>query len=127
MDAQNLSKIQPPELANQVIHAYADGLQLIYIAFAPVVGVGLLSVLFVKGYSLKRNVRRLGKGEAVDEKADEKAVADEEASPGAATASQSHASEVDEIQTEESHAESTEDETQKEKVQSKKEDLEAQQ
>ncbi|EPQ29502.1 uncharacterized protein PFL1_02721 [Pseudozyma flocculosa PF-1] len=57
-DLTGLVKIQPPELSRQVIDAYAKGLQVVWILFAPLAGAGLLAVLGVKGYSLRRNIKR---------------------------------------------------------------------
>lgn len=67
VDAEGLVDLQPPDLALSVVSAYAGSIQIIWIAFAPVAGVGFLSVLGVKGYSLKRRVKYdAGKGAEKD-------------------------------------------------------------
>lgn len=57
-DLTGLGNIQPPELSRQIIAAYADGLQIVWIMLAPMAGAGLLAVLGVKGYSLRRDVKK---------------------------------------------------------------------
>lgn len=57
-DLTRLRGIQPPELSSGIIHAYADGLQVLWIVLAPLVAVGFLATLGVKGYSLKRNIKQ---------------------------------------------------------------------
>ncbi|PWN54306.1 MFS general substrate transporter [Violaceomyces palustris] len=70
LDLRGLVHIQPPELSHEVIRAYAKALQVIWIAFAPMVGVGFLCTLGVKGYSLRRNVRKAGDPEKKGAEAD---------------------------------------------------------
>jgi hypothetical protein len=53
-DLRNLVHIQPPALAHQVVAAYGDALQVVWIVLAPIVGIGFLSTLFIKAYSLNR-------------------------------------------------------------------------
>ena len=57
-DLTGLRHIQPPELSREIIHAYADGLQVVWIVLAPMAAAGFLAVLGVKGYSLRRNVKQ---------------------------------------------------------------------
>ena len=57
-DLTGLRNIQPPELSREIIKAYADGLQVVWIVLAPMVGAGLLAVLGVKGYSLRRDIKQ---------------------------------------------------------------------
>lgn len=57
-DLTGLKNIQPPELSREIIKAYADGLQVVWIVLAPMVGAGFLAVLGVKGYSLRRDVKQ---------------------------------------------------------------------
>ncbi|SPO27165.1 related to multidrug resistance proteins [Ustilago trichophora] len=57
-DLTGLRHIQPPELSREIIEAYADGLQVVWIVLAPMVGAGFLAVLGVKGYSLRRDVKK---------------------------------------------------------------------
>ncbi|KAJ1035728.1 hypothetical protein NDA13_000388 [Ustilago tritici] len=57
-DLTGLRNIQPPELSREIIKAYADGLQVVWIVLAPMVGAGFLAVLGVKGYSLRRDIKR---------------------------------------------------------------------
>ncbi|PWZ01326.1 MFS general substrate transporter [Testicularia cyperi] len=65
-DLTGLKNIQPPELSRQIIVAYADGLKVLWTALAPLVGVGLISVLFVKGYSLRRNIKKAPKADSAN-------------------------------------------------------------
>ncbi|KAJ1023459.1 hypothetical protein NDA16_003076 [Ustilago loliicola] len=62
-DLTGLKNIQPPELSREIIKAYADGLQVVWIVLAPMVGVGFLAVLGVKGYSLRRDVKQTPQAE----------------------------------------------------------------
>ncbi|TKY87825.1 hypothetical protein EX895_003406 [Sporisorium graminicola] len=56
-DLTGLRHIQPPELSREIITAYANGLQVVWIVLAPMAGAGFLAVLGVKGYSLRRDVK----------------------------------------------------------------------
>lgn len=51
---RGLVHLQPPELASEVVHAYGEALRLVWIVLTPVVGVGFLASLGIKGYSLQR-------------------------------------------------------------------------
>lgn len=55
-DLKNLIHIQPPSLAKQVVAAYGDSLRLVWIVLTPLIGVGFLCSLGIKGYSLNRVV-----------------------------------------------------------------------
>ncbi|SNX85597.1 related to multidrug resistance proteins [Melanopsichium pennsylvanicum] len=57
-DLTGLRNIQPPELSKEIIKAYADGLQVVWIVLAPMVGAGFLAIWGVKGYSLRRDVKQ---------------------------------------------------------------------
>ncbi|KAI0320729.1 MFS amino acid permease [Amylostereum chailletii] len=50
-----LKNIPDPVTRRIIIHAYAQSISTIWIVNAPIVGLGLILVLFLKGYSLKRN------------------------------------------------------------------------
>jgi EmrB/QacA subfamily drug resistance transporter len=68
-DTENLRgliHIQPHELAVQVVDAYGQAMRLIWIVMTPIVGIGFLASLGIKGYSLKRKViQQTEKGQAV--------------------------------------------------------------
>lgn len=53
-----LSQIQPPDLRQQVLHAYTRSLSTIWIVSVPLAFFGLLCVSIVREYSLKRQVDR---------------------------------------------------------------------
>lgn len=58
-DTANLRGIihlQPPQLAYEVVHAYGGAMRLIWIVMTPIVGVGFLASLGLKGYSLQRKI-----------------------------------------------------------------------
>lgn len=57
-DLTGLRNIQPPALSREIITAYANGLQVVWIVLAPMAGAGFLAVLGVKGYSLKRDIKQ---------------------------------------------------------------------
>ncbi|UZJ56504.1 hypothetical protein CBS101457_005824 [Exobasidium rhododendri] len=61
VDLRGLVHIQPPALAHQVVEAYGDSLRLVWIVLTPIVGIGFLSTLGLKNYSLKRKVVQNGK------------------------------------------------------------------
>lgn len=63
-DYASLSHIEPESLRQQVLHAYTRSLATIYIVSLPITFVGLLCVLVVREYTLKRNIHRGGKDEA---------------------------------------------------------------
>ncbi|EST04691.1 Major facilitator superfamily [Kalmanozyma brasiliensis GHG001] len=84
-DLTGLRNIQPPELSREIITAYADGLQIVWIVLAPMAGAGFLAVLGVKGYSLRRDVQKTPQeskkvGDLEDPKVEDKTV-DTAASP----------------------------------------------
>ena len=60
-DYSALAHIQPESLREQVLHAYTRSLVTIYIVAVPLSFVGLLAVLCIHEYSLKRNIQRGGK------------------------------------------------------------------
>lgn len=53
---KNIIHLEPPSLAYEVVHAYGDALRLVWIVLTPIVGVGFLCSLGVKGYSLNRRI-----------------------------------------------------------------------
>ncbi|KAF8873113.1 MFS general substrate transporter [Infundibulicybe gibba] len=55
-DVRGLSQIQPLEIRDSVLHAYTRSLSLIWIVMTPLAFLGLLCVLPVRNYSLKRKV-----------------------------------------------------------------------
>ena len=55
-DLRYLSRLQPPSLALEVVGAYGEAIRLIWIILTPIVGVGFLCTLGIKGYSLKRRI-----------------------------------------------------------------------
>ncbi|THU98311.1 MFS general substrate transporter [Dendrothele bispora CBS 962.96] len=55
-DLRGLVNIQPPELRQQVLHAYTKSVSLMWIVCTPVLFTGFIIVLFIRSYSLKRNV-----------------------------------------------------------------------
>jgi len=57
-DIRNLVDIQPASLRQEVIHAYTQSLSTIWIVCTPILFLGLVSVLCIRSYSLKRNVVR---------------------------------------------------------------------
>ncbi|KAE8224709.1 hypothetical protein CF319_g2458 [Tilletia indica] len=59
-DLRSLHSIQPPELAQRVIHAYSDALRDIWRAYVPLLLLGLVGSFFIKAYSLKRPAARPG-------------------------------------------------------------------
>ena len=88
-NVQSLVDLQPPELRDQVLTAYALSIRTIWICLTPLAFVGLICVLFARKYTLKRNFVKAGEktpnggqqntsnaGEGTDEK-----VASDEASP----------------------------------------------
>ena len=70
-DLTGLRHIQPPELSREIIKAYADGLQVVWIVLAPMVGAGFLAVLGVKGYSLRRDVKQTPQAETPKKKVED--------------------------------------------------------
>ena len=74
LDSRTLRNLQPPELAQAAVSAYAQSIRLIWIVSTPIVGAAFIAVLFVKGYSLKRRVQHAGKAPA--EKGDEEKQSD---------------------------------------------------
>ncbi|THU92794.1 hypothetical protein K435DRAFT_862115 [Dendrothele bispora CBS 962.96] len=55
-DLRGLVNIQPFELRQQVLHAYTKSVSLMWIVCTPVLFTGFIIVLFIRSYSLKRNV-----------------------------------------------------------------------
>jgi hypothetical protein len=82
-NVQNLIDLQPPELRDQVLTAYALSIRMIWICLTPLAAVGLVCVLFARKYTLKRNVVRAGEKPAVGQGAGDKLAKDEEAAPSA--------------------------------------------
>ncbi|KAJ3889428.1 MFS general substrate transporter [Lentinula edodes] len=57
-DIRNLVDIQPPSLRQEVIHAYTKSLATLWIVCTPMLFVGLVAVLCIRSYSLKRKIVR---------------------------------------------------------------------
>ncbi|GAA5974111.1 hypothetical protein JCM11641_003442 [Rhodosporidiobolus odoratus] len=57
---EGLNNIEPPELRQQVLHAYARALNYPWIVAAPLLFVGFLLSLLIKHYSLDRSTVRTG-------------------------------------------------------------------
>ncbi|KAJ8087292.1 hypothetical protein PM082_006122 [Marasmius tenuissimus] len=53
-----LRDIEPPELRRRVIHAYTTSISPMWIVCTPIIFAGLIMVLFIREYSLKRPVAR---------------------------------------------------------------------
>ncbi|EIW79090.1 MFS general substrate transporter [Coniophora puteana RWD-64-598 SS2] len=56
-DTNNLAglvQIQPPEVRQQVLHAYTRSVSTIWLVFTPLVGVGFLFSLLIRKYSMQR-------------------------------------------------------------------------
>ncbi|KAH7107653.1 MFS amino acid permease [Auriculariales sp. MPI-PUGE-AT-0066] len=62
-DVRQISEIQPPELRHAVQHALTRSLATIWLIWTPLVAVGLLCVLPIRAYTLKRQVVKGEKGE----------------------------------------------------------------
>ncbi|KAL5528489.1 hypothetical protein ACEPAF_7625 [Sanghuangporus sanghuang] len=60
-DYTSIQRIQPDSLRQQVTHAFTRSLATIYIVMTPISFVGLLFVLLLREYSLKRTVEREAK------------------------------------------------------------------
>ncbi|KDQ16129.1 hypothetical protein BOTBODRAFT_31195 [Botryobasidium botryosum FD-172 SS1] len=61
-DVRGLSQIPDPVVRQQVLHAFTKSLSDIWIVYTPILFAGLLIVLVIRGYSLKRIIVR-GDGE----------------------------------------------------------------
>ncbi|KAI0062470.1 MFS general substrate transporter [Artomyces pyxidatus] len=61
---RQLKDIADPVVRQQVIHAYTRAISTIWVVDAPLIGFGLISVLFMKAYTLKQNTVRAGDAEA---------------------------------------------------------------
>lgn len=61
-NVRGLVDIQPASLRQEVLHAYSESVSMIWIVCTPMLFVGLISVLFIRSYTLKRHVVRAGKG-----------------------------------------------------------------
>ncbi|PVF96646.1 MFS general substrate transporter [Serendipita vermifera] len=73
---QGLKNIQPPELRQQVLHAYTRSLALIWVVLTACTFVGLLLVLPIRSYSLQRQVVKGEKGDKAGEKGKEEALSE---------------------------------------------------
>ncbi|KAF8531473.1 MFS amino acid permease [Gautieria morchelliformis] len=58
---RQIQHIQPESLRQQVLHAYSKSISTIWIVATPLCGVGFIMVLFLKKYTLKREVIHSGK------------------------------------------------------------------
>lgn len=91
-DLTGLRHIQPPELSREIITAYANGLQVVWIVLAPMAGAGFLAVLGVKGYSLRRDVKKAPQVETKETVPDLENPQNEESNASSATDSQTNRS-----------------------------------
>lgn len=57
----------PEPARQQIIHAYTKAISTIWIVNAPIVGVGFILVLFIRGYTLKRTTIRSGARKDLEE------------------------------------------------------------
>jgi len=57
---RQLKNIADPTQRQEVIHAYTQSISTIWIVNAPLIGIGLIMVIFLKAYTLKRNTVRSG-------------------------------------------------------------------
>ncbi|KAF8500652.1 MFS amino acid permease [Gautieria morchelliformis] len=72
---RQIQYIQPESLRQQVLHAYSKSISTVWIVNTPLWGMGFIMVLFLKKYTLKREVIRSGeKGTQGDQKLDSGAV-----------------------------------------------------
>ncbi|KAF8342225.1 major facilitator superfamily domain-containing protein [Cantharellus anzutake] len=62
-DVKGLTQIQPPSLREQILEAYTKSVSFIWLVYTPILSATFVSVLFVRQYSLKRNIVRTGRGE----------------------------------------------------------------
>ncbi|KDQ21898.1 hypothetical protein BOTBODRAFT_26305 [Botryobasidium botryosum FD-172 SS1] len=65
-DVRGLVHIQPASLRQEVLHAYSESVSMIWIVCTPLLFAGLISVLFIRSYTLKRHVVRAGRGSGSD-------------------------------------------------------------
>jgi hypothetical protein len=68
-DIRGIASLQPLELRREVTVLYADAVRTLWIILTPIVGVGFLASLGLKGYSLSRRNVHAG-AEEKDKKAD---------------------------------------------------------
>jgi len=59
-NVRGLSQIPDPVLRQQVLHAFTKSVSTIWIVYTPILFAGLLIVLVIRGYSLKRTIVRGG-------------------------------------------------------------------
>ncbi|KAG8935996.1 hypothetical protein FRC02_005192 [Tulasnella sp. 418] len=69
-NVHGLTQIQPPDVRDAVIHQYTKSIATVWLVCTPLFALGLLSVLAVREYSMRRNVQRTSKvtNAAEDEK-----------------------------------------------------------
>ncbi|KAF8531468.1 major facilitator superfamily domain-containing protein [Gautieria morchelliformis] len=60
---RHIQHIQPKSLRQEVLHAYSKSISTIWIVATPLWGVGFIMVLFLKRYTLKREVIHSGKND----------------------------------------------------------------
>jgi hypothetical protein len=60
IDVPALKNITPPELKAQVLYVLTDGIRWVWIVCTPVAVVGLIGQLFLRVYTLQRQVHRQG-------------------------------------------------------------------
>lgn len=66
---RGIAMLQPPALRRDVTALYADAVRTLWIVLTPIVGVGFLASLGLKGYSLSRRNVHAGAEKPEDEKA----------------------------------------------------------
>ncbi|TCD71968.1 hypothetical protein EIP91_000100 [Steccherinum ochraceum] len=70
----HLKNLQPPEMRQLVQHAYTKSISLMWVVDTPFVGLGLIMMLFIRKYSLKRKtILSAKKGEEVENDVPEEA------------------------------------------------------
>ncbi|KIJ69250.1 hypothetical protein HYDPIDRAFT_80094 [Hydnomerulius pinastri MD-312] len=63
---RQISSIPDPTVRAQVMHAYARSISTVWLVNTPLSAVGLILILFIRGYSLKRTVVRGGDAKVAD-------------------------------------------------------------
>jgi len=66
---RTIPQISDPTLRNELMHAYTKAISTIWIVNTPLVGVGFIMIIFVRAYSLKRNIVKNGGAKGDLEKA----------------------------------------------------------
>jgi len=67
---RQIQTIEPELVRQQVLHAYTKGVSAIWLVNTPIICVCFFAALFLKKYSLKRRIIRIGREEAAEVPAD---------------------------------------------------------